>query len=147
MTERAFEVSGGPHLLEGEITHASIHEVDNETLPTTIIRVDQDWFVHLKWRLKGSLVRMIDGKWLIQTYLESIGEGFEGELNKGGMTLDVNPGSPDYEFEFHVKAGKVPVGSYQLVTTIKYRDPNDLPGPITGFYEEPIVEFYDPGPT
>jgi hypothetical protein len=142
----SFEVSGGPHLLKGEVYHAGIHEVTDPTAPTNIIRIDQDWFIHLKWRLTGSLVRMIDGEWLIQTYLESIGPGFEEELNKGGMTLDVNPGAPDYDFEFHVKKGQVPVGSYKLVTTIKYRAPDGLPGPMTGFYEEPLVEFYDPGP-
>lgn len=142
----SFEVSGGPYLLKGEIYHANIHEVTDPTLPTNIIRKDQDWFIHLKWRLTGSLVRMIDGEWLIQTFLESIGPGPEFELNPPGKKLDVNPGAPDYNFEFHVKAGQVPVGSYKLVTTIKYLAPDGKPGPMTGFYEVPLVEFYDPGP-
>jgi hypothetical protein len=142
----SFEVSGGPHLLKGELYHANIHEVTDPTVPTNIIRIDQDWFIHLKWRLSGSLVRMIDGEWVIQTFLESIGPGDEFELNKPGKTLDVNPGSPDYEFKFEVTKGAVPANSYKLVTTIKYRAPDGLPGPMTGFYEVPLVEFYDPGP-
>jgi hypothetical protein len=45
----SFEVSGGPHLLKGELYHANIHEVTDPTVPTNIIRIDQDWFIHLKW--------------------------------------------------------------------------------------------------
>ena len=144
MTE-SFEVSGGPDLLKGKITHASIHEVTSPTVPNNIIRIDQDWFVHLEWQLTGSLLRMIDGTWLIQTFLESVGPGPEVELNKPGMTLNLD-GSTDYKFEFHVKAGEVEVGSYKMVTTIKYRAPDGLPGPMAGFYEVPLIEFYDPGP-
>jgi hypothetical protein len=141
-----FEVSGGPHLLEGEITHASIHEAVDEIQPTTIIRTDQEWFVHLKWELRGSLVAMVDGEWHIQAYLESMGTGFEGELKSPGDTLPVNPGSPLYEHRFRVPAGTVEAGSYKLVTHISYVRPDGLPGPMAGFYEVPLVRFYDPGP-
>ena len=144
MTER-FEVSGGPDLLKGELYHANIHEEKDPTVPSTIIRIDQPWFIHLRWRLTGSLLRMIDGTWKIQTFLESVGPGPEFELNEPGMTLELD-GSTDYEFKFHVKAGVVPVGSYKMVTTIKYLAPDNLPGPMMGFYEEPVVQFYDPGP-
>lgn len=139
---KQFEVSGGPNFLGGDLYHANIHEVTSPTMPTNIIRTDQDWFVHLQWRLTGSLVPLIGGTWLIQTYLESIGPGPEFEVNAPGMSLAVNPNSPNYDVKFHVQAGAVPEGSYQMVTTIKFRDQTGRPGPLTGFYEEPIVEFY-----
>lgn len=144
--ETNFEVSGGPNLLTGEITHAGIHEVTEPVAPTTIIRTDQDWYVHLKWKLTGSLVGMIGGDWHIQTFLESIGLGFEGELNAPGDTVPVNPGSPEYEHEFHVKAGAVPAGTYKLSTTILYTRPDGVPGPLAGSLDVPLVQFYDPGP-
>lgn len=142
-----FEVSGGPQLLSGTITHATIHEVTNPTMPVTIIRTDQDWFIHLVWNLTGSLVRMIDGVWKVQAYLESIGPGPEFELTPtGGITEDVNPGSPTYNVRFDVSAGTVPEGNYKMVATIKYLAPDGLPGPMAGFYDEPLVQFYNPGP-
>ncbi|RMF05003.1 MAG: hypothetical protein D6768_01885 [Chloroflexi bacterium] len=146
MTSR-FEVSGGPQLLSGTITHATIHEVTDPTMPVTIIRTDQDWYVHLRWRLNGSLVRMIDGEWKIQVYLESIGQGPEFELSPvGGITEPVNPGSPNYDVRFNVSAGAVPAGQYKMVATILYVAPDGLPGPMAGFYDEPLVQFYNPGP-
>lgn len=142
----AFEVSGGPHLLAGTITHANIHEVTDPVTPTTLIRTDQDWLIHIKWELTGSLVSMIDGTWRIQTYLEGMGGLFEGELRPPGDTMNVNPGAPKYDHTFRVPAGAVGAGSYKLVTHITYFKPNGMPGPIAGFYEVPLVRFYDASP-
>lgn len=141
-----FEVSGKPFLLDGQITHTGIHEVTDPVMPTTIIRDDQDWYVHLKWELNGSLASIIDGDWRLQLFLESIGEGFEGEVNAPGATVPVNPGGPTYEHKFEVKAGDVEPNNYKAVLWLRYLKPDGTPGPMSGFYEVPLIQIYKASP-
>ena len=108
MTKGSFEVSGDPNLLSGYIS-ADVYEVGG-VAPTNIIRLDQDWRVHLDWALEGSLKSMICGTWCIHLHLESIGKGPELDLPDPGPEIQVplNPcGNGHYTYDFVVKSGTV----------------------------------------
>jgi hypothetical protein len=150
MTKGYFEVSGDPELLAGYIT-ADVYEIGG-VAPTNIIRIDQDWRVHLEWQLKGSLKSMICGTWCIHLHLESIGKGPELDLPDPGPEVQVplDPcGDGRYSYDFVVKAGTVQPEHcstpFKLVSTIAYENSCGLPGPMAGFVEGGILQFYDPG--
>ena len=150
MTKGSFEVSGDPNLLSGYIS-ADVYEVGG-VAPTNIIRLDQDWRVHLDWALEGSLKSMICGTWCIHLHLESIGKGPELNLPDPHPEVQVplNPcGDGRYTYDFVVKAGTVRPEHcstpFKLVSTITYVNSCDLPGPMAGFVEGSILQFYDPG--
>ena len=150
MTKGSFEVSGDPNLLAGHI-FADVYEIGG-TAPTNIIRIDQDWHVHLHWALEGSLRSMICGTWCLHLHLESIGKGVELSLPDPGPEIKVplDPcGNGHYNYDFVVKAGTVKPEHcstpFKLVSTITYENECGLPGPMAGFVEGSILQFYDPG--
>ena len=148
-TEGKFEVSGQPNLLGGYIEAKVFEQTPENT--TNIIRIDQEWGVVFHWELKGTLKRMICGEWCLHVDLESIGEGPELNLpSKEGLHVPFK-GCEKCEF---TQAVCIPAGTvsgehcsipYKLVATVTYLDDCDVPGPLAGYVEGPIVQFYDPG--
>ena len=152
MTKGSFEVSGDPNLLSGYIS-ADVYEIGGVS-PTNIIRTDQDWLVRLNWALEGSLKSMICGNWCIHVHLESIGKGVELSLPDPYREVQVplDPcGNGQYYYDFVVKAGTVKPEHcstpFKLVSTITYENACGLPGPMAGFVEGSILQFYDAGKT
>jgi hypothetical protein len=136
-------------LLAGTIS-GTIHEHGGVN-PTTIIRTDTNWAIHLQWKLTGALVPMICGKWCVHVYLESIGPGPELKLHDaiGPHYIDLNPGgNGEYFSHFDVLKGTVTADHcstpYKLVAAVTYLTSFGKPGPMAGFVEGPIVQFYDP---
>jgi hypothetical protein len=151
MTTGNFEVSGSPNLLSGTI-EAEVYEVGGAS-PTSIIRVDQDWLVRIKWALRGTLKSMICGKWCLHVHLESIGKGPELDLpHPDGREIHIplNPcGNGEYCYDFLVRAGTIRPEHcstpFKVVTTVTYENACHKPGPMAGFVEFGILQFYDPG--
>jgi hypothetical protein len=146
--EGKFEVSGSPKLLAGYIG-AEVREVGGVD-PTTIIRFDQDWVVTMEWGLQGSLKSMICGEWCLNVDLESIGPGEEMELPTQELHVKLDPcGTGKYKKDIRIPAGTVKPEHcstpYKLVATVTYLNACGRPGPMAGFVEGPIVQFYDPG--
>ena len=145
MTKGSFEVSLPTPYLTGEI-YADIYEVGGAD-PTNIIRADQDWGVKIHWDLKGSLARFICGEWCIHLYLESMGPAPELKLD-APRYVKLDPcGDGEYNLDFRVKAGTVNAehcgNPYKVVAAVTYHDECDRPGPIAGFVEGPLVQFYE----
>jgi hypothetical protein len=145
-----FETSGNlrsPYL-SGEIG-AYITEVDGVD-PVTIIRSDQDWKVHVHWTLSGKLNEFVCGEWCLNLFLESIGPGRELRLPDEELHVHLKP--QPYETRYWeticIPAGRVPVDMcgtpYKLVVTVTYLTPKGEPGPMAGFVEGPVVQFYQP---
>jgi len=150
MTKGSFEVSGAPNLLNGYIS-ADVYEIGGVS-PSNIIRIDEDWRVHLEWALEGTLKSMICGTWCIHLHLESIGKGPELDLPDPGPEIQVplNPcGNGKYSYDFVVKAGTIKPEHcstpFKLVSTVVYENECGLPGPMAGFVEGSVLQFYDPG--
>jgi hypothetical protein len=115
--------------------------------PTRIFDINDLVEVKVDWTLTGSLARMICGTWQADLYLESIGRGKEFEVE--GCTVPLNPaGNGQYTCNIKIPSGtiKPDVGEtdivYKMVVTVTYKDPGGHPGPIAGFVELPIVQFY-----
>jgi len=149
MSKGNFEVSlAKPHLV-GDI-FARVYEIGGAS-PTTIVRKDQDWGVKVRWDLRGSLAPFICGEWCLHLRLESMGPGPELTFNVP-RRIPLNPcGKGVYYFDFRIKRGKIRTDHcsipYKPVVTITYHTACHKPGPIAGFVELPIMQFYDPGRT
>lgn len=145
-----FETSGPlitPYL-EGDI-YSYVTEVDGVE-PVTIIRADQDWKVHVKWVLRGKLTEFVCGKWCVNAHIESIGPGPELRLPASGLEIDLDPcpGDNEYTVWLDIPAGTIKPEDcstpFKLVTTVTYLTPKHQPGPMAGFVEGPILQFYQP---
>lgn len=117
--------------------------------PSHIIRADDSWGVRFDWSLKGPLASCICGHWCLRVRLESIGDGPELSLFKDReVTIPLDPcGNGNYTYDFRISAGTVsgeacgPV--YKTVATLTYVGPCGRPGPIAGFADLGLVQFYE----
>jgi hypothetical protein len=143
----SFEIN---HPLTGSLyggIDAYITEVDS-VAPTTILEADKDFKVHVKWWLDGPLTAYVCGEWCVSIFLESIGPGPELRLpaQPVEIPLDPCPGRNDYAAWIVIPANTIKPEEcavpYKLVTTVTYRSPKHKPGPMAGFVEGPILQFY-----
>jgi hypothetical protein len=137
------ETSLSEPLLYGDVT-AKIYEKEGAK-PTTIIRTDQEWGVKINWELKGSLAEYICGEWCIRVCLESIGHGPERNWE---YRIPLDPcGNGNYYYDFKFKPGDITADycstPYKPVVTVTYNSVCHVPGPIAGFVELPILQFYE----
>lgn len=158
--EGEFEVEFPP-LLSGEIG-ALVYE-EGET-PSRIIDINDPWYVEVDWQLSGPLQRFICGTWDVDVYLESIGPGPELELpDEAYEAIPVNSKNGHYHVTIPVPAGFIQTYvenwweerkeggflpereadiAYKMVATVTYKDQYGRPGPIAGFVEFPVLQFY-----
>lgn len=139
-----------PEYLQGSI-QAAIMEYGG-VKPTTIIRTDTDWAIRISWSLHGVLSPLICGDWCIHAFFESMGPGPELKLpdDKGEILIPLDPcGDCNYQYDFYIPKGKVGVEHcgipYKLVVSLTYYDSCGRPGPMAGFVELPMLQFYNPG--
>lgn len=153
--------------LQGTITAFAVQGLGPNDVnpPTTIIRTDQAWRVHIEWRTQGLAAAAMAGDFHVSAYLESLGPGPDLKLPIGGANeVSVNlltgaftalplptGGRRDYSVNINVPAGLVPIDAnrarpYKLVVTVTYTEPmpGDPPGPMAGFLEGPVLQFFAP---
>jgi len=142
----SFEVCLHRPALWGKIW-AYIYEEDCP--PTNIIRADKNWGVKICWEIYGNLVPFICGNWCLHLDFESIGEGPEFDLPLGGKEIKIplNPCKCHYEYDFKVPKGTIKPehcsSPYKVVATVTYLTScRDEPGPMAGFVEFPVIQFY-----
>lgn len=116
-------------------------------LPTRIFDINDLVEVKVDWTLTGSLARMICGTWQVDLYLESIGKGEEFEIE--GCTVDLSSSNNgQYTCTIPIRAGTIQPAAgetdiaYKMVVSVTYKDRGGRPGPIAGFVELPMVQFY-----
>lgn len=136
-------------LLTGDIT-AHVHEYGSVE-PITILEADKMARVHVIWTLSGPLTPFLCGKWYVSAFLESMGPGEEFRLPLApgeAVALNPKPGPVTYEAWVDIPANRVKVTDtegtlpYKLVVTVAYRAPNGQPGPMAGFVDGPVLQFY-----
>jgi hypothetical protein len=131
--------------------------------PSHILDINDDWHVEVEWTMQGPLQRFICGSWAVDVYMESIGKGPEFELpdienipmNKTGQysaRLDlpakfikthVESWWEEYFKEHELGPGEEETDIvYKMVCTVTYRDQYGQPGPIAGFVDMPMLQFY-----
>jgi len=119
--------------------------------PTTIIRTDTDWAIRIKWSLTGTLAPLICGEWCVHAFLESMGPGPELRLpsEREEIRIPLDPcGDGKCTYDFRIPRGTVKAEHcgipYKLVVSLTYYDQCNRPGPMAGFVELPMVQFYEP---
>jgi len=144
-----FEVEGIAGLT-GTIA-VGVHEAGEPE--ARIFDVRDQLLIDVDWSLTGPLQRMVCGTFGIDVYMESIGKGREFELADVD-NIQVQPtGSGQYHQTITVPAGTIKTHVekdgdvetdivYKMVVTVTYRDPGGRPGPIAGFCELPMFQFY-----
>ncbi len=126
----------------------SIEVLDTGRNPSTIIRVGDLWYMHVKWTITGPWVPTVNGTWFVSVLEESMGLGPEGALvNAEPVPVDSVPLTPNpftriYEHYFPIPATALPAGAYKLVTTLTLKESGGLPIPMAAFCEGPIVQMY-----
>lgn len=128
--------------------HAFVYEAD-ENPTNRIINIDEDWGVKAHWHLSGRWAKCLCGFWCVGAHFESIGPGKEFQLPQGKESLiELDPcGKGHYEYNFRVPARYVKPDHcssiYKIAVSLTYRTLCNKPGPIAGFYELPLVQFYE----
>jgi len=113
---------------------------------TTVFDIHDDVNVSADWSIPDPLSRMIAGTFEVTLYLEAQGDGEEFEI--GLPAIAVNPALTAYHADILIPANRIvpPAGKtnvpYKLTTTVIYKDVLGTPGPIAGFVELPLVQFY-----
>jgi hypothetical protein len=133
-----FGVSGSCNLIEGTPPGAA---------PSNIIRTNQSWSVKFDWTTSGPLNYLMNGKWIMKVYLEKMGAGevdLPASLSSKTAAFVSAPNS--YSNTITVPAGNVPEGLYKIAVSLTMVGPTGTPGPIAGFAEGELVQFYDGGP-
>lgn len=114
--------------------------------PTRIFDIHDDVEVVVDWSLPLPLARLICGTFDCDLYLESQGEGKEFEIE--GPVVQLNPATTTYHAVIKIPHDTiVPAPGetdipYKLTVSVTYKDQLGRPGPIAGFVELPMVQFY-----
>ena len=120
--------------------YAGVYE--GRRLTNGIINVAKPWDVRVQWCLVGRLKDLICGKWCVSVHFESIGEGREFTLHY-----------PEFHFDCHHECFYVRIPGrglrpddcstpYKVVVTVLYKTLCNKPGPIVGFVDFPVIQFY-----
>ena len=134
--------------LLGAFINTPMEAVASETgePPTRIFDIHDDVVVTVDWSLPLPLARMICGTFEVNLFLESQGRGREFDIDGPTQTLD--PTKTAYHAEIlipHDTIVPAPGESdipYKLTVTVNYHDQLGRPGPIAGFVELPLVQYY-----
>ena len=131
------EIDAGLNLVR---LYAGVYE--GRKLTNGIINIAKPWDVRVSWCLVGPLKDLICGKWCVSVHFESIGEGREFDLHY-----------PEFHFDCRSKCFDVRIPGralrpddcstpYKVVVTVLYKTLCGEPGPIAGFCEFPVMQFY-----
>lgn len=136
-------------LLSGAIS-AHVHEYGS-VAPRTILEADKDARIHVRWTLDGVLAPFVAGTWYVNAFLELMGPGRDLRLPlMPGVAVPLTPrrGPVQYEAWVDIPANTITITDdegtkpYKLVVTVTYRAPNNQPGPMAGFVDGPVLQFY-----
>lgn len=135
------------------ITANQIKEPSSALAPSTVMPLNQAFTIDIQWDVDGVLWPMLGGSWDLHAYLEKMGTGLDLDLTDlanhiipftFANTAPIPPPPPvHYHRQFDVPAGTVTQeGAYKLIVTLTYRNLLDMPGPMAGYWEGPILQFY-----
>ncbi len=146
-----FETHPYEAVYQGTLDEARSYEKNNigVDMPATLIRSDQDWGVHVKWTMTGSLVQNLDEEFRVTLFLEDLSPA-DQDVQFGPIPQRTNPtGSSGattevYKLDIDAVAGQVPVGLYKPSVLIQLFDApgTGAPWPVAAFAELPIINIY-----
>jgi hypothetical protein len=114
--------------------------------PTRIFDIQDDVLVQVYWEIPESLNRIICGTFDCDLYLESQGKGKEFEIE--GPPTPVDQAHNDYHVDISIPAGSIQTRPdetdivYKMTASVTFKNTLGRPGPIAGFVELPMVQWY-----
>lgn len=123
-------------------------EVLVDDAPASIISANDPWKVHIEWEIDGLLTPSVAGSWEVKVCLESL-DG-QPDVPVGTIRSELSAGrllGPDrrrYQADIEVSAAVSP-GLYKVIATVSLATQDGGPGPLSGFTEERVLQFFDPG--
>lgn len=150
MAELVFEDQLEKLHVEGSCICEVVELAPPGIVPSNLIRIDQDWGVHMKWTTHGELAPILDGIWNIKILTEAMGVA-EYELppqyRERKVPFDQHI-FHEYDIMMDIPKGIIPVGIYKLVVVVTLTGKTTgVPAPVAGFSEGPLLNVFDPGPT
>lgn len=145
-----FEINEPLQSLFTGTIRAHVHAIDGVE-PKTIIEADKPARVHVLWSLDGPGTPFVAGTWCVSVFFESMGPAQEMRIPaEPGLQIPMTPtyGPNHYEAWVNLPADTIKVTSeegtlpYKMVVTVTYRALNGQPGPMAGFVESPVLQFY-----
>jgi len=137
-----FQPTNFPALFTGVINPVTI----NSPFPDSqlIVDMNQPWAINVSWNTSGFLASAIGGTWQVKAYLESIGQGFEGQVGATVPVAAVGPLAKNAVINVPAPSTNPQMieGAYKLVVTLTHLNPN--PTGIAGYEESTIVQFVKP---
>lgn len=145
-THCEFEISPIVTELTGTI-NATVYE-EAGVKPTTIIQVDQAWYVEVEWSLKGHMRRHLCGQWCVMVHLESVGKGNEYSLPESCEYFPIDPcNDGTYKKRINIPAGLIQPQDcgtlYLLAVTLGSLDACGRKGHIAAYCKGPSLMFYE----
>lgn len=114
--------------------------------PTSVIRTNQPWGIHFEWETAGALNFLMSGTWHLTAQLEKMGVE---EFDLLAAAPGVDPKNVPFVSEPHTysewlvfPANIVSAGVYRLIVTITMDGPGGVPGPIAGYGDGGLLQFY-----
>lgn len=137
-----------PDDMTGAITELGVYDQDDD--PNHVLELGRNWSVYVKWTLKDDpqnhLVASLRGTWEVKVKLESIGEGFEGQVGKTAV-VPLDGRTTPYDQRIKISNQPDPTdpkneGAFMLVVLITFKNPAGQPQPMAGYREGPVLQFF-----
>ena len=117
--------------------------------PTTIIRTDQPW--HDPYSMGYCWQCHRHDHWQLASPCLSGNPSVLGHdldfLTTNEHIIPLTPKTPPATVHYHkhpdIRAGVVPAGPYKLIVAVTYIDADGNPGEMAGYWEGPIIQFYN----
>ena len=140
-----FGVAG---ILDGQVTAMDVLDPTENNEKTSLLEVDDEFDVHLAWRLTGAATPIVGGSWVVSLYSDDMdGTGAMTGLIDGPAVIPItgNVSPLAFDHTFKVAPPKVKVGLYKLTATISHSptgDPARL-SEMFGFAEATPIDIRD----
>jgi hypothetical protein len=131
-----FGFSGDVTLYEDVLPHSG------SGASQSIIQTSQTWHVKFTWTTTGPLNGIMAGKWKLQVLLEKMGGG-ETNLPTGLADVAFVSAPNAYEQIIDFAAGSVKAGLYRVTAIMTMTGTSGQPGPIAGFADLGLVQWFD----
>ena len=126
--------------LDGAVTAVAI--IDHDGNPNRVVDDQFPFDVTVKWSVTPpATAALLDGKWTIKVYAESMGPGPEKLI---GTVTEAANGGPAYSTKITVPVGTLPSdvppdsGAYKLLVVITYRNTLGVLTEMAAFSEGPV---------
>jgi len=145
----ATDALGSPNVvLDGKVTDMDVLDPTENNEKTTLLEVDDEFDVRIRWELDGAATTVVGGYWIVSLYSDDMdGVGTMNGRIAGPDTIAIVGGVTPLKFQhtFKVSPPKPKVGLYKLTATINH-SPTGKQNQLTemfGFAESTPVQIVE----